>query len=163
MCIQRPRGLCLNKKFFLLTTILLRIFNVNRKLISECGLIPSRAMLKTTSVTWAKLFSCRLAGKLCLSILLLLFVFQNIYPPCQLCMWMAHFLGSIINILNCSNFFKFVLINQNHSCSNLVKLFQICTSLVKLVQTDPSLFKLVLICSNLFKSSPILSKVVQTC
>ena len=121
------------------------------------GLFPHMSNILT-------IFSCRLAGKLWLSILLLslLLSFSNVYPLASYeCEWhnsfdqsymfdlvqtFSNLFCSIIHVQTCSNFFKLI---QTHS--NSFTLVQTCSNLFKLVETCSNLFKLFLICSNLFK------------
>ena len=104
------------------------------------------------------IFSCRLAGKLWSSILLLSFSLSlsldNVYPLASYeCEW--H------NFFDQSYMLDLVQTFSNLFCSIIH--VQTCSNFFKLVQAYSNLFKLVQTCSNLFQSFPILSKVFQTC
>ena len=111
------------------------------------------------------IFSCRLAGKLQSSILLLSFSlsFHNVYPLASYeCEWHNSFDQSYMFDLvqTFSNLFCSIIHVQ--TCSNFFKLVQAYSNLFKLVQTCPNMFKLVLTCSNLFQSFPNMFNYVQT-
>ena len=93
-------------------------------------------------------FSCRLAGKLWSSILLLSFFFsfsfKNVYP-------LASYVCEWHNFFDQSYMFDLV-----KTFSNLFQCNQTCSKLFKVVQTCSNLFKTALFCSNMFKHA-------QTC
>ena len=100
------------------------------------------------------IFSCRLAGKLWLSILLLslllsLLSLDNVYPLASYeCEWHNSFDQSYMLDLvqTFSNLFQ-----CNQTCSKLFKVVQSCSNFLKLVQTCSKLLYFVRTCSNIFK------------
>ena len=118
------------------------------------------------------LFSCRLAGKLWSSILLLSLSLDNVYPLASYeCEWhnffdqsyMLDLVQTFSNLFQynqtCSKLFKVV-----QTCSKLFKLVQSCSNLIKVVQTFWNLFKLVQnysIFSNLFKHALTCSNMIK--
>ena len=104
------------------------------------------------------IFSCRLAGKLWSSILLLLFLFffsfKDAYPHTSyVCEWHNFFDQSYMFDLvqTFSNFSQ-----HNQTCSKFLKLVQTCSKLLYFVQTGSNMLKLV-------QTSLHFIQLVQTC
>ena len=112
----------------------------------------------STRFVFHRFFSCRLAGKLWSSILLLSFSFlflflflslDNVYPLASyVCEWHNF----------CDQSYMFDLVQ---TFSNLFQCNQTCLKLFKHFKTCSNLFKTALFCSNLFKYAQTCSNFIQ--